>query len=69
MCYCAAVKFRSVLRQGTFVLVTVLLFVASMPAYAQSTSKAVTLNEVIDILSLKSPDARIEALQYNNVCL
>ncbi len=58
------------MKQIPFILIVVpIISFACIKAYSQDTLRAVTLDEVVNILSLKSSAAQIEKLNYQNEIL
>ncbi|MGI6794866.1 TolC family protein, partial [Bacteroides sp. KG68] len=53
-----------------FILIVVpIISFACVRAYSQDTLRAITLDEVVNVLSLKSSAAQIEKLNYQNEIL
>ena len=57
------------LKQTAFIPVAFCHFFVCIEIYGQDTSRAVTLDEVVNVLSLKSSTAQIEKLSYQNEIL
>ena len=60
------------LKQTAHITVTAIVlsfFIACVKTYGQDTSKGITLDEVVSVLSLKSASAQIEKLNYQNEIL